>query len=83
MRHGYTNVLNDSCKGMSAAHEAHEGITNLDGERIELAETIWYWSANATDPSLSRHLLCKHRFTTRDGQENTGKIVVVLGTHKP
>jgi len=27
--------------GVSSDHEAREGITDLDGEHVELAEAIW------------------------------------------
>jgi hypothetical protein len=40
MRLGYTNKENDSCGGMSRRREAHEGVTDLDGEHVKLAEAI-------------------------------------------
>jgi len=70
-------------EGVSSDHRAYEGITDLDGEHIELAKTIGQRSANTMHPSLPEHSLCKHRFTTCDGQENTGKVIEVLTAYKP
>lgn len=39
-------------EGVSSDHRAHEEITDLDGEHIELAKTIGQRSANTMDPSL-------------------------------
>ena len=45
MRHGYTNVENVSYKGVSSNRETLKWITDLDGEPVELAEAIGWWSA--------------------------------------
>jgi hypothetical protein len=81
-RFGYTNVENDSCGGINLGREPHERATDLDGERIELAEAIGWWSVNGIHPNLLRSALCKHRLATREGQENASEVIVVLGPHK-
>ena len=40
MRLGHTNKENDICGGMSWRWEAHEGVTDLDGEPIKLAKAM-------------------------------------------
>ena len=73
---------NDSYEGVSLDHEVLERITDLDGEPVELAEAIDCWSADAMRSNFPRYGLCKHRLTTRNSQENTGKAIIVPGTHK-
>ena len=73
---------NVSYRGVSSDHEDHEWTTDLNGEPVELPEAVGYWSADAMRPNFPRYGLCKHRLTTRDGQENTSKAIIVPSTHE-